>query len=216
MDISHSEIISESFKSTGNNSTILFKDSLNLSNPVQAEMGKAATNIANDTSVQNEAGRLADRAQQKIKENKSYNWGIDMVSGLGDGIAAAGEGKSFTSKLAGLANKVASYIHFSRPDVGPLHEYEKWMPDMVQGLSKTLKSSSPLLEKSALQLSQKLKDSLDISRLDFGNTNLSAKIIDRQKTIFTTPQIVFNVQELDEAKLQQCFNYINKKFGSAY
>ena len=82
--------------------------------------------------------------------------------------------------------------------------------------SKTLKKSSPLLENSALELSRKLKENLDISQMDFGKTNLSSKVIDSTKTVFTTPQIVFNVQELDEAKLQQCFNYINRKFGSQY
>ena len=46
--------------------------------------------------------------------------------------------------------------------------------------------------------------------------NLNSKIIENQKTVFTTPQITFNVQELDEAKLQQCFNYVNRKFGSQY
>ena len=51
------------------------------------------------------------------------------------------------------------------------------------------------------------------------NINMGAirqSVIDQTKTIFTTPQIVFNVQELDEAKLQQCFNYVNRKFGSQY
>ena len=53
---------------------------------------------------------------------------------------------------------------------------------------------------------------------DFGKLqgNLSSKVIDGTKTIFTTPQIVFNVQELDKDKLEQCFNYVNKKFGSKY
>lgn len=45
---------------------------------------------------------------------------------------------------------------------------------------------------------------------------LNQSVMDKTKTVFTTPQIVFNVQELDEAKLNQCFNYINRKFGSKY
>ena len=45
---------------------------------------------------------------------------------------------------------------------------------------------------------------------------INQSVIDNTKTVFTTPQIVFNVQELDEAKLNQCFNYINRKFGSKY
>ncbi len=45
---------------------------------------------------------------------------------------------------------------------------------------------------------------------------LNQSVMDKTKTVFTTPQIVFNVQELDEAKLNQCLNYINRKFGSKY
>ena len=53
------------------------------------------------------------------------------------------------------------------------------------------------------------------------NTNgisraMSSRIMNTNKTIFTTPQIVFNVQQLDEKNLDKCFNYINKKFGSKY
>ncbi len=46
--------------------------------------------------------------------------------------------------------------------------------------------------------------------------SLNRQIKKQTQNIFTTPQIIFNVQELDEAKLQKCFNYINKKFGSQY
>ena len=60
-----------------------------------------------------------------------------------------------------------------------------------------------------------------LSKLNGLNTNInmgaiSQSVVDKTRTIFTTPQIVFNVQELDEVKLQQCFNYINRKFGSKY
>lgn len=46
--------------------------------------------------------------------------------------------------------------------------------------------------------------------------SLNGNILDKTKTIFTTPQIIFNVQELDKDRLEQCFNYVNKKFGSQY
>ncbi len=46
--------------------------------------------------------------------------------------------------------------------------------------------------------------------------NIKQTVIDSTKTIFTTPQIVFNVQEMNEENLEQCFNYVNRKFGSAY
>ena len=37
-----------------------------------------------------------------------------------------------------VANKVKSYLHFSKPDEGPLRDYETWMPDFVEGLAKKL------------------------------------------------------------------------------
>lgn len=64
----------------------------------------------------------------------SESWGADMIQGLIDGI------KSMIGKVADAASevaaKIASYLHFSAPDVGPLAEYEKWMPDFMKGLAK--------------------------------------------------------------------------------
>ena len=43
-----------------------------------------------------------------------------------------------------------------------------------------------------------------------------AKDIVSSKTVFTTPNIVFNVQKMDEANLNSAFNYINRRLGSQY
>ena len=45
---------------------------------------------------------------------------------------------------------------------------------------------------------------------------IGGKIKAQTHTVFTTPQITFNVQEMNEQNLKACFNYINKKFGSQY
>ena len=64
-------------------------------------------------------------------------WGSDFISGLINGI---------TSKIGGLANavkgtadKIRSFLHFSKPDEGPLADYESWMPDMMGGLAAGIK-----------------------------------------------------------------------------
>lgn len=41
-------------------------------------------------------------------------------------------------------------------------------------------------------------------------------VVDSMKTVFTTPNITFNVQKMDEANLNSAFNYINKRLGSQY
>ena len=116
--------------------------------------------IEKDKSVENEMGDLAKRTRKILQKNDSKTWGSDMVDGLGEGIRRRSNSSSFTSILSGLAGKIASYIHFSRPDVGPLREYEKWMPDMVKGLSNSLDKSSPTLIKSVKKMTKDMSNEL--------------------------------------------------------
>lgn len=65
--------------------------------------------------------------------SKALQWGKDFVQGIIDGI------KAMIGKVAdaakSIADKIANFLHFSRPDEGPLREYEKWMPDFMTGLA---------------------------------------------------------------------------------
>lgn len=65
---------------------------------------------------------------------KAIGWGKDFIEGLADGIKNA-VGK-VTDAVSGVAGKISKFLHFSRPDIGPLHYYEEWMPDFMDGLSK--------------------------------------------------------------------------------
>lgn len=89
---------------------------------------------------------MTDSVVKKFTElkNSAVNWGKDMVQGFIDGIQAKFE--AFRQKIRSLADTVSSFLHFSRPDEGPLRDYEKWMPDMVEGLARTLSASSYKLE----------------------------------------------------------------------
>lgn len=63
---------------------------------------------------------------------KAVKWGRDFIDGIARGIRGAiGE---VTSAVRSVANKITSFLHFSRPDEGPLREYESWMPDFIDGL----------------------------------------------------------------------------------
>lgn len=67
-------------------------------------------------------------------KNKAVTWGKDFVQGLINGITS--KVSAVVKSVKNIANKIASYLHFSRPDVGPLHYYEEWMPDFMEGLAK--------------------------------------------------------------------------------
>lgn len=87
-------------------------------------------------------------------------WGKDMVNGLIGGI------KSMIGSLGdaakGVADKITSFLHFSRPDEGPLREYEQWMPDMIEGMSETLAKASPALINQTKALAKGISSSMQI------------------------------------------------------
>lgn len=88
----------------------------------------------------------------------SYTWGNHMISGFANGISenmwkVAGQVKN-------AANIVASWLHFTRPDTGPLREYEQWMPHMMEGLGKTLAASTPRFIGQVKSLSQSMSGAM--------------------------------------------------------
>lgn len=65
---------------------------------------------------------------------QALQWGKDMIQGFISGIIGSIGG--VVSAIKNVAATVTSYLHFSRPDEGPLRYYESWMPDMMSGLAK--------------------------------------------------------------------------------
>jgi len=90
--------------------------------------------------------------------NKFLEWGADMIQGLIDGIksgiTAVGDA------VKSVADKISSFLHFSRPDVGPLHYYETWMPDMMQGLADGIYAGTPKVEQATSGVSTTMAGNL--------------------------------------------------------
>ena len=64
---------------------------------------------------------------------QAYQWGVDMIQGIIDGIASMVD--LVVEPVKKVANRIKEFLHFSRPDKGPLRDYEKWMPDFMGGLA---------------------------------------------------------------------------------
>ena len=96
--------------------------------------------------------------------NESNNWGADLVTGMANGMKEAGGFLATAAK--GLAETVKSFLHFSRPDVGPLREYEQWMPDMVKGMAKGITDNAYVLRDAVRWLSGQMETQLtyDVGR----------------------------------------------------
>lgn len=118
------------------------------------QLAQAGANAASGL-VNNIIGRIRSLPGQL------FNWGVDMVKGIANGIRNAIH--HVTSAVSDVANKIKSFLHFSRPDEGPLAEYESWMPDMVQGLSDSLRKASPELISQTEALASGMSDAFNVN-----------------------------------------------------
>lgn len=101
--------------------------------------------------------------------NKAWNWGMDFVNGIANGIRSAIG--NVTSAVSDVANNIRSFLHFSVPDEGPLTDYESWMPDFVEGLAKGIENSRGIIQKAVQGLSGDLVVSADAAGMpDVGTT----------------------------------------------
>lgn len=94
------------------------------------------------TTVWNAVKEAFTKAVEWIKNlgSQALQWGRDMIQGFINGIAE--KAKALWSKVEEIADKISGFLHFSRPDFGPLRDYEKWMPDFMTGLAKGIDANA--------------------------------------------------------------------------
>ena len=85
-------------------------------------------------------------------------WGGDLVKGMASGMVTVAAKAGWLTKAAKfVAGVIRSFLHFSRPDKGPLRDYETWMPDMVHGMADSLKNNAYVLRNAARDVSSDLQ-----------------------------------------------------------
>lgn len=105
---------------------------------------------------------------------KFIEWGKDMIMGLVKGIT--GSVGAVVGAVKNVASTIATYIHFSRPDVGPLRLYEQWMPDFMSGLAKGIRDNLWQVEDAAgaLALTTAQPMQLQVAGVLRGNQQMAA------------------------------------------
>lgn len=145
----------------------------------------------------NAASGLVNNIIDKVRSlpGQLYNWGVDMIQGIADGIKSAIH--KVTSAVSDVADKIKSFLHFSRPDEGPLAEYETWMPDMVEGLSDSLRKASPELISQTEALANGMSDAFNVngSVSASGGRSYNA-MVEAFKDALTQVKIVMDDEEM--------------------
>ena len=105
--------------------------------------------------------------------SRAVGWGRDFIQGLVDGIW--GMIGSVVDAVSNVASTITSYLHFSRPDVGPLRQYEEWMPDMLNGMAKGIRENAWQLEDALNAATSNLQTNVNVASLPAsGGMNMGA------------------------------------------
>lgn len=100
----------------------------------------------------------------------ALTWGKDFIQGFINGINQ--KIGAVVDAAKGIAEKIRSFLHFSRPDVGPLRFYEDWMPDFIDGLAKGMRENAWKITKASEMLAGRITAPIT----DAGNMSISATI----------------------------------------
>ena len=103
--------------------------------------------------VASAAGQIVSSIWDALKglPSKALQWGKDLVSGIANGIKSAKD--KVVEAAKGVGEKIKNFLHFSRPDEGPLRDYETWMPDMMAGLASGIHKNMKYVEREVAALS---------------------------------------------------------------
>ena len=112
---------------------------LNLGATVIKTLGNGLLSMANGLKGFTQSTLSGALDYIKGLPGQARQWGKDLISGFIDGII--GNVGNLINSVKNVAATIASYLHFSRPDIGPLRDYETWMPDMMQGMASSLRAN---------------------------------------------------------------------------
>lgn len=123
---------------------------------------------------------------------KAIEWGKDFIQGLIDGIKSKISG--ITDSVKNVGSKIKEFLHFSRPDKGPLREYEKWMPDFMKGLAKGIKSNESIVIDTAASLAKKLAETVNMTN-NVAYTASSDSTINLNSNVILDGRVIGKVSE---------------------
>ena len=118
-------------------------------------------------------GKLPNVFEEMNKASET--WGFELATGYADGMLRG------IPQIQAAADKAAEAaagpLHFSRPDYGPLRDYDKWMPEFVSGLAKTMEDSEWMLADASQDLAQTITNNTitnNVSMAVYGAAGQSA------------------------------------------
>ncbi len=108
-------------------------------------------------AIKEAAARVKEEFQNMIANAKQS--GAHFIDGFVEGI------QKRIQKIVDACKKVADtikdFLGFTRPDKGPLHQYEEWMPHFMQGMAKGIRNNVGLVKSAVNDVAKTMSMPLD-------------------------------------------------------
>ncbi len=105
-----------------------------------------------------QVGTIDDKVNT-LSSFDSYTWGSHLAQGFANGISD--NVKLIGNAALAGAEAAKSVLHFTRPDKGPLRDYEEWPVHFVSRYAELMKSQKPKLSNAALSLADSISAAMD-------------------------------------------------------
>lgn len=176
---------------------------------------QAFSNMAD--GIKNTVGNIKDAVVNGIKgavdfitdlPGRAMGWGRDFIQGFIDGIRSMISG--VVDAVSNIAGTITSWLHFSRPDVGPLRKYEEWMPDMMQGMSKGIVDNSWRLEEALDAATSNMRANVNVATLPaassgiggMGNFNITVNPAPGMDEEALAKRVAFEIYNMHRGKVE--------------
>lgn len=102
------------------------------------------------------------------KISEAASWGRDLIGNFIGGIKE--KAGALVDAVSGIASTIASYLHFTEPDVGPLSNFHTYAPDMIDLFAKGMKESEGKLKAQLADTAGIIGDGFEVSVNGKSNT----------------------------------------------
>ena len=155
--------------------------------------------------------------------SQALQWGKDIIGGLINGIKSKISG--LVDSVKDIAGTIASFLHFSEPDEGPLSNFHTFMPDMIDLLGKGIRGNLGKLTGPMKELAGTLipaTDSMTAGAQAAGGSGSGSSLAARLDAMYEVvtkylPQLANSQVVLDSGVLVgELSDGLNRELGKAY
>lgn len=168
-------------------------------------------------------GDRADEVAAEFDKGDYQTSGENVLTGLYNGLNNGTLGQSLINKAASIAKNIAAQFNIQWDEHSPSKLMKKMAENFLLPISTVFDKKKRGLTNDAKRLAGGIANSfgnnfntgIDLGSIPKLQSGLTSAV-KQASNINYYNNITFNVQELDRERLEQCFDFINKKYGSMY